>query len=416
MSEENIQENCLHDYDVKNGALQFGLIKYASNEGNPKSAAEERKEEKRKLKHHRKATTKEESTSEDQEEDEHYESVSARGHMSRKEERGKDKYHKKSTSEEKSSSEDQEGDECKSAASHVSRKGEKLKEKRREPVSDNDLPAKEYKRKDYKHQKKSKAVNKETDKDHGSTLSYQPVDDFAFAENQGSVKHIVILGTIGSGKYTIAKNISTNSRNFPSRSSLRESGKIIQYIDDGNRFKFVLVDTGGARMPDVWGAKGPTIGSIAAQIKEYLKGGISLIMVVVRYDCDTLDDIQVLVNMINGLFTSEAKKHIALIHNGCEILSNENVLQYIGQFKADGPSRKLSSLCHKGIVATGFPSLKEVKFEMRKPFEQAIEQSKSILSALVESCKFLQPYSGILKANNDPSGVFPEVKPDCCVM
>jgi len=50
-------------------------------------------------------------------------------------------------------------------------------------------------------------------------------------------------------------------------------------------------------MPDIYGAKGPRISDIAAQIKQYLKSGISLIMVVVRYECSTHEDFQVLANM-----------------------------------------------------------------------------------------------------------------------
>jgi len=58
------------------------------------------------------------------------------------------------------------------------------------------------------------------------------------------VKHIVILGTMGSGKYTIAKMLSKGHHSFPLQSSLRESG-MIQFIN-ADPFKFVLVDTRGA--------------------------------------------------------------------------------------------------------------------------------------------------------------------------
>ena len=319
--------------------------------------------------------------------------------------------------------------------SHDSKKEAKRRDKRDEDVTSHDATAREGKREDKHHgyQKKSKVAGRETsqkanyhskgsvdtfsdfNKDTGVVEQHQAVSDFAVAENQGSVKHILILGTIGCGKYTIAKNISSDCRTFPSRSSLRQSG-IIQYIDDGDRFKFVLVDTGGARMPDVWGAKGPTIGEIAAQIRQLLKGGISLIIIVVRYDCNTPEDMQVLVNIIKALFTDEATKHIALVHNGCEVLSSENVSQYIKHFKAEGPSRQLSSLCGKAILATAFPNLDEARFEMVEYFEQTIENSKKHLSALIESCKYLQPYSEILKARNEPSRVFPENKPDCSIM
>ena len=242
-------------------------------------------------------------------------------------------------------------------------------------------------------------------------------DNFAVVENQGTIKHILMLGTIGSGKYTIAKNISSDSQNFPSRSSLRKQSGIIQCIDDGRLFKFVLVDTGGARMPDVWGAKGPTISEIAGKIKHHLKGGISLIMVIVRYDCDTPEDFQVLCNMIDALFTDEAKQHIALVHNGCETLSREGVKHYIKHFNGQGPSGRLASLCGKApALATAFPNLREAKVEMVEYFKQAIQESKIQLSTLIESCKFFEPYSAILKTTNDPSRVFPDSKQDCCVM
>ena len=418
MSEENSPKNYSFGMDVDNGTFQMACIDTSEDtrEGIPKFAAEDRK--------HRKIPSDEEQhvhVGKDKKRDKRHGIESGPHHLSRSEEKKKHKYHEKSeeestsedeeerrkvynnksTAEEDSTSEDQEG---------------KSKERRRERVreSGHDVPAKDYKRKD-KH--KSKVTSKERDKDHDSIVPHQLGEDIAFAENQGSVKHILILGTIGSGKYTIARNISTNPRNFPTpRKSLRERSGIIQCIDDGNRFKFVLVDTGGARMPDVYGAKGPSIGSIAANIKDYLKSGISLIMVVVRFDCNIPDDFEVLSNLINGLFTDEGKKHIALIHNGCEMLSEENVEEYTRNFNAGGPSRRLSSLCRKDTVATGFPSSEESRSEMAVVLKQITEESKRKLSCLIESCRYLQPYSKILKANNDPSRVFPETKADCCLM
>ena len=331
---------------------------------------------------------------------------------------------------------------------HALKKDGKKRDRRDEHVSSYDETKETRKREDkhHKHQRKSKVASNEKEfsshetphrsKGRSDALQHQrnltgvddniggivvghnqSRDDFAVVENQGTIKHILMLGTIGSGKYTIAKNISSDSRNFPARSSLRKQSGIIQCIDDGALFKFVLVDTGGARMPDVWGAKGPTISEIAAKIKHHLKSGISLIMVVVRYDCDTPEDLQVLANMIDALFTNEAKQHIALVHNGCENLSEEGIKQYIKHFNAQGPSGRLASLCGKTpALVTSFPNLREAKVEMTEDFEQAIEESKKKLSTVIESCKFLQPYSEILKANNDPSRVFPDSKQDCCVM
>jgi len=236
-----------------------------------------------------------------------------------------------------------------------------------------------------------------------------------FVENKGMVKHVVILGTMGSGKYTIAKILSKGHHSFPSRSSLRESG-IIQFIDV-DFFKFVLIDTGGARMPDIYGAKGPRISDIAAQIKEYLKSGISLIMVVVRYECSTHEDFQILANMINALFTDEARQHIALIHTGYETLSKEHRERYMKNFKRNGPSGQLACLCSKATLAVAFPNLQEVKYEMVEYFKQVTEESKKELFTLIKSCKFLQPYNEILRVNDDPSIVFPqESDPNCCVM
>lgn len=322
----------------------------------------------------------------------------------------------------------------------------KRRDKRGEHVSGHGDPAETRKGEDKhnRYQRKSKVVSKERDHSekttsHRSKSRSDPIqfqhhgnfpdvdsriavqnqstgDNFAVVENQGAIKHILMLGTIGSGKYTIAKNISSDSQNFPPRNSLRKQSGIIQCIDDEGLFKFVLVDTGGARMPDVWGAKSPTISEIAAKIKHYLKGGISLIMVIVRYDCDSPEDLQVLANMIDALFTDEAKQHIALVHNGCETLSKEGVKHYIKHFNGEEPSGRLASLCGKAVLATAFPNLQEVRLEMVEYFKQAIEESKKQLSTLIESCRFLQPYSETLKAGNDPSRVFPDNKQDCCVM
>lgn len=423
MSQESAKKY-LYDYNFENEAssmqLQVGVIEGDSEDTDTDTepAVEEKKQQKK--------TTSEEVvgqtlTDQDKKGDTRHDDLSS--HISTKEDKRKDR-----------------------RIDNLSgTKEERRRDKRDENASSYDAPAREGKREDNhrRHQKKSKvtskvkeyssletayhskgcsdALNRHTNLpdfriSHGSVEEQvQSTSDFAIVENQGAVKHILILGTIGAGKYTIAKNISPDCQSFPSRSSLRQSG-IIQRIDDGNRFRFVLVDTGGARMPDDSGAKGLTIGTIATQIKQHLRSGISLILVVVRYDCDAPEDLQVLANIISALFTDEAKQHIALIHNGCETLSKESIPKYIKNFNAGGPSRHLSSLCCKATLATAFPNLREARLEMVEYLKQTIEESKRQLSTLIESCKFLQPYSEILKANNDPSRAFPESKPDCCVM
>ena len=139
-------------------------------------------------------------------------------------------------------------------------------------------------------------------------------------------------------------------------------------------------------------------------------------MVVVRYECGSPEDFQVLANMIEGLFTNEARQHIALIHTGCDTLSKEHKARYIKNFKRKGPSSQLSSLCGKTTLAVGFPNLQEVDYKMAEVYEQIAEESKRELSALIKSSKMLQPYSEILRGNNDQSIVFPELEQNCCVM
>ena len=432
---------CDLKYDEERGILHTALITCdpeSIHEATPNSVSEERKRQ----------VTSEKSTRQDKKGYKRCENASDQI-PSNKEQR-KAKHNKKSSSEEESTSEDEgdrlgyHGESVDTMSNPKSTKKEKRKEMPRGHVRGRSDNLREDMQ--YKHQRNKQLNIEGKEKEHTShevaysrekntrlSGSYavqrranslvksdggmpdETVSNYACAENQGSIKHILILGTIGSGKYTIAKNISKIFCSFPTRNNSRES-EIVQCIDDGDRFKFVLVNTGGARMPDVWGTKSPTVGTIAASIKQHLRGGISLIMVVVRYECITPEDLEILVNMINSLFTKEAKEHIALIHSGCEFLSNENVIQYMENFKADGPSGQLSSLCRKCSIATGFPNLHEAKSNMVQHFEQTIEESKRKLSDLVESCRFLQPYSKILKPTDDPSRAFPESKPDCSVM
>jgi len=246
----------------------------------------------------------------------------------------------------------------------------------------------------------------------------QKISQGAHAVSQGSVKNILILGTAGAGKHTIAKNLSTCDEGYSytnNRDKSRGIGQVQCLEIWPNRF--VLIDTAGPQFDQ---KAIPNANLTKQHIESYLKEGISLIIVVVRKDCGLPEEFSGLALIIESLFSVEARSYIALVHTGCELLEKDQRNQYIKDFEtASGPANRLSSLCKCGTIAVGFPDIYNCTPNYLELFHNSISDSRKALKMLVKKkAKYIQCHSDIFKKKLSErmqlfqsSGV-----PDCTLM
>lgn len=215
------------------------------------------------------------------------------------------------------------------------------------------------------------------------------------SKSLGTRQNILILGTARVGKYTIAKYIATDGQDFTPQDSVRGMGEVHCY--EHQNYNFILIDTAGAHSESHANEK-ISISSIKTKIKSYLEHGINLILLVVRKDCCTPEELDSLANIVNTLFNAAAQEYIALVHTGCENLEEKKRSEYIESFRrSEGPAGKLSSLCRKGVCAVGFPELEQVSNSYIQLYQESINISKEALRRLVKDSKCIQPCIELFK-------------------
>ena len=243
--------------------------------------------------------------------------------------------------------------------------------------------------------------------------SITPKPSLPVAMRVGSQRNILILGRAEAGKYTIAKYIATDdNQNFPKQDTKEDIRLVHHYELD--HYNFVTIDTAGVHLKHHANEQLPSFRSVKLDIERYLEHGIHLILVVVRRDCCSLEDINFLVVTINNLFSQEARKYIALVHTGCEILEDPQRKTHIETFaKSEGPAENLSSLCEKGIFSVGFPDLNKVDKKYFQLFNESVIKGKQDLRKLVKDSKYIQPYAKLLKTGYSYSSdqLFPSSNP-----
>ena len=209
-------------------------------------------------------------------------------------------------------------------------------------------------------------------------------------------RNILLLGTAGSGKYTIAKNIATeDTDDFPPKYTYKGVGSV--YEIPFNQYKFVFIDTAGIQIDD----DSQQIHKLNAdtmrkEIAAMLPTGIHLILLVVRNGCCVPDELDALAEIVDTLFTGKTRKYIALIHSACENLNEAAKISHMKDFAASsGPSGRLSSMCGNTTLAVGFPNLVEASEAYTHLYKKTIHQSIEDLRNLCKSNSTLQQTSNI---------------------
>ena len=237
-------------------------------------------------------------------------------------------------------------------------------------------------------------------------------------DQQNLQRNVLLLGTAGSGKYTIAKNIATDhTDDFPPKYAYKGVGFVHEITF--NQYKFAFIDTAGIQLDDhpqqIHKLNTDTMRKEIAAILP----GIHLILLVVRNGCCVPDELDALAIIVGTLFTKETRKYIALIHSACENLHETAKINYIENFAArEGPSHRLHSMCGNVILAVGFPNLVEASEAYIHLYKKTIDQSVKSLRDLCKSNSTLQLTSNIFPQNTLDEKVhsllFPNTK--CPVM
>lgn len=204
--------------------------------------------------------------------------------------------------------------------------------------------------------------------------------------------NILLLGTSGAGKYTIAKHIADDD-NFPDK----RVHKGVYHITSRG-YKFVLIDTAGAQLDPLQSDKRIIGKLIRKEVQDTFSNIVHLIVIVVRKDCYIMEEVDSLAYIVETLFTKESRQNIALIHSGCEDLQNVQREAYINKFSTnDGPAGKLSSLCEKKTLAVGFPNIEETAENYIYLHRQSIRRGNDDLKSMCVSLEDPPQYSNLFQ-------------------
>lgn len=209
-------------------------------------------------------------------------------------------------------------------------------------------------------------------------------------------RNILILGTIGAGKATLANNIADEvvfSSETDIRSSTREPdirGGVSQYTDENLNYGFVLVDIFGPFNPDTHDTSGERL---KQYFNEYIPEGVSLIILVIRKGASSPEEIENLKFIVSKRFHKNAKNHTALVFTACEGLGESKTKDFLQKFGDDNSSAKdLIDYVSvegggKGVYFVSFPPSHDVDESYSEAYKQKSDKSKAIMKNLVLECR-----------------------------
>lgn len=145
---------------------------------------------------------------------------------------------------------------------------------------------------------------------------------------ESPVKNVLILGTAGSGKLTIAENILENIEQeqhiegCDNHTWVRKDARITSRSGTlkGEACNFFLVDTAG---PEHHLNHQTIYTSTLDYLNKHAQGGLSLIILLVRQGCCTPPDLTKLAKIVEKFFTEKSKSITVLIHSGCDGFNEE---------------------------------------------------------------------------------------------
>ena len=239
---------------------------------------------------------------------------------------------------------------------------------------------------------------------------------------KSSVKNILILGTVGAGKFTLVKNIldhmymeQEQRTEGENHTWVRKDARITQCsgtLEDTN-CTFFLVDTADPGHRQNYQA-------IYTRALEYLhkfaQDGLSMIILLVRQGCCTPPDLEKLDKIVENFFTEKSKSITTLIHSGCDGFSEEAKEKYIESFEKSGGevTRKLAEYSCNKALCISFPNIGDgIDPFLVECYKASIKESKETLTNLILGSSEPIAIENLLKVKSEGESFFKLFKQFC---
>ena len=219
-------------------------------------------------------------------------------------------------------------------------------------------------------------------------------------------KNILILGTVGAGKATLANKIA-DKETFSSQSNSMSSNarkpdirsEKLKNATECFDHNFLLIDIFGP-----FQNYNITCERLKAEFDRNFIGGVNLIILAVRKDSSSTEEIEVLNYIINKRFSELAKKCIALVFTACEGLGSSKREEFAKKFKFNNPNARSVydyAIQGKGVFFVGFPPLDDVDESFSAMYKEMAKNSQADMEKLVSGCRtqlhFLEVFLGVKK-------------------
>ena len=231
--------------------------------------------------------------------------------------------------------------------------------------------------------------------------------------------NILILGTIGSGKATLANKLSKEFIITPS-DNLQRQTKISYVQSKSGNLKFLLIDTFGPfQVYDF--RKLYSYENMQQELKKHMHDGINMIIFTIKYGCSSPEEIKVFNYIVHQRFAKGARELFTLVitaSEGIGFAKRKNVLEKLQQATED--TKKFFSYFSKRTIFTAFPNIEEIKDDNKKFFQNKIEKSEKELAQLLEDCKnqsYLNIFPDITEKEKEKWSFLPskEIDPNCFI-
>lgn len=223
--------------------------------------------------------------------------------------------------------------------------------------------------------------------------------------------NILILGTIGSGKATLANKIA-NEDIFKPKDDITRRPEIRPGRSEFSNFSFLLIDTFGVfHVKDHQNLY--SYHNFQQIFEENMRDGVNLIIVTIRKGCSSPEEIKVLNYIITERFSKSVVEHVALIITACEEVGYTKKDEFLKNLRMTTEDTKYLfdyALRQKGVHITAFPNIDEVDDDDSKAsFKKKIEVSEEGLKQLLKNCKtqlFFKEIFGDLKEKEEKNWIF----------
>ena len=199
----------------------------------------------------------------------------------------------------------------------------------------------------------------------------------------------VIMGTIGSGKATLANRIA-NEDIFKPQDDFVRAPEVRFGKSKSDAFAFLLIDTFGPFQVKNY-REYYSYQFLQKKFKDHMREGVNVIIATIRKGCSSPDEIKVLNYIIRKRFSKTANEYFVLVITACEEVGfskRNEFLRSMHQTTEDTKYIFAYAIKYKGVYMTAFPDVDKVDdMDTKAAYRKKIEHSKAELQEILKSCK-----------------------------